>query len=181
MKISIAGRVVFKSVWIVAVLLVGGCTVSATKPAKGSDDDMQVRQAFTALQVAIKARDGAKIYELLDADKRQDADRIARDIKETFIKADDKKKEELAGRVGLTAAKLADLSGRSFLESELFFRYDEHDELPDVKKLDKVEIKGDTAKVEFKDPDKPEKDMALRLVREDGTWRFQVGMPRSPE
>ena len=162
-------------------LLVGGCAAPAPKAGKGSDTDAEVRKAFADFQAAVKDRSGERLYDLLDSDSRQDADRVARAVKETYATADEKKKEELAKRVGLPAAKLQDLSGKTFLESELFYRYDEHDELPDVKQLDKVDVKGDTARVDYKDPDKPDVMMHQKLTRQDGRWRVQVKVPPAPE
>jgi hypothetical protein len=170
---------------LVGILLLSGCTPSAPAPvaraSKKIDAETEIREAFAALQGAVKERSGAKVYELLATDSRQDADRIAGAVKDMFTKADEKKRAELAKKVGLPEAKLRDLTATIFLESDLFHHYDEHDEIPDVKGLDRVDVKGDTAKLEYKDPDQPTNTSRLRAVREDGHWRFQLAMPKTPE
>jgi len=83
--------------------------------------------------------------------------------------------------VGLSEEKFEELNGRTILESELFYRFDEHDELADVKGLEKIDVKGNTAKVSFKDPDNEEKMMSMKMQREEGHWRFQVAMPKAPD
>jgi hypothetical protein len=171
-----------RDIMVAALLcsLVAGCSGSSSK-SKDGDADAEIKKAFAGLQFAVKERNGEKIWDQLDADSRQDADRLARTVKDSYAKADEKTKAELAKSVGLPDGKLKDLSAKTFLESDLFFRFDEHDELPDVKGLDKVEVKGNTAKVFFKDPDKQETTVSMKLQREDNRWRFQVAMPKAPE
>ncbi len=157
-----------------------GCSNAPSK-TKDGDADSEIRKSFTGLQAAVKERNGEKLWELLDSESRQDSDRVAKAVKETFVKADASKKQELAKKVGLSEEAMKDLTGKKLLESELFYRFDEHDELPDVKGLDKVEVKGSNAKIAFKDPDKQEVTMQMTLHREEGHWRFQVAIPKAPE
>lgn len=141
-----------------------------------------MRQAFADLQTAVRERNGDKLYDLLSSDRRSDADRLAGVVKETYAQADDQHKQDLARKkIGLPAAKLQALDGKRFLESDLFYNSDEHDEIPDVKQLDKVEVKADTAKVYYPDPDNPKATTQRRLVREENRWRFDLSMPRVPE
>src|SRR5438045_599537 len=123
------------------IVLLAGCSNSSSK-TKNGDADSEIRKSFTGLQAAVKDRNGEKLWEFLDSESRQDSDRVAKAVKETFIKADMAKKQELAKKVGLSEEAIKDLTGKKLLESELFYRFDEHDELPDVKGLDKVEVKG---------------------------------------
>lgn len=170
-----------RSLFCLAATLLTGCNAPAPKPGKGPEGDADVRQAFAALQTAVKERNGEKIYELLSSDSRQDADRVAKAIKDSYAVADPKKKDELTKKIGLGSDKLQELSGKSFLASDLFIHYDEHNEIPDVKDLDKVDVKANTAKVQYKDPDNPVNMTKIDLVREDNRWRFQLGMPKPPE
>jgi len=167
-------------IFVALAFLLAGCARQAT-PAKVHDTDVDIRMTFGELQTAVKEKNGAKIYDLLDADSRQDADKLAKTLQDMYARADGAKRAELAKKVGLPEEKLKDLSGKGFLGSELFHRADEHDEIPDVKALDRVEVKGEAAKVEYKDPDNPTATTTQRLVREDGHWRFKMGMPRIPE
>ncbi len=165
-----------------AALLLAGCTQPASRPATPTGSAAEVAQAFTAFKTAMKERNGDKLYELLDSDGRHDADREAKLIKEKFSKADDKENAALAKRLGLAAEKLQNLTGKGFLASDLFYNYDEHNELEEVKQPENVAVSGNSAKVEFKDPDDQSKMLNLALVREDGQWRFtKVKMPRGVE
>jgi hypothetical protein len=163
------------------ILLLTGCAAPTAKAPKESGAAAEVKQAFAHLQAALKDRSGPKIWALLADDSRQDAEREARHWKEKYGKADEKGKAELAKKLGLPPAKLQELTGKTFLESDLFFHFDEHNEIPDVKKLEKISVQGDTAKVEYQDPDKPELMMRTPLVREDGHWRFNMSIPRAVE
>ena len=170
-----------KIAWAAFVaVLAAGCTGSTSK-TKDADADPEIRKAFTKLQTAVKSRSGEKIWEFLDSDSQQDADRVAKAVRESFAKADPAKKQELVKKVGLSEEKFEELNGRTILESELFYRFDEHDELADVKGLEKIDVKGNTAKVSFKDPDNEEKMMSMKMQREEGHWRFQVAMPKAPD
>jgi uncharacterized protein YdbL (DUF1318 family) len=162
------------------VVMLAGCSNSPSK-SKDGDADSDIRKSFAALQTAIKERSGEKTWELLNSESRQDSDRVAKAIQESFTKAEASKKQELAKKVGLPEEALKDLTGKKLLESELFYRFDEHDELPEVNGVEKVDVKGSTAKVAFKDPDNPETTMQLSATREDGRWRFQVAIPKAPD
>jgi hypothetical protein len=178
---------------LLGALVLMGCTNPQAKAPKGSDAEMgataskgadaeaEVRQAFAAFQTAVEKKSGEKMYDLLDEDSRQSADYKAKRLKEMFSKADEKKKKELEDKLKLSAAKLQDLDGKTFLESTLFYNYGDTNELPEVKKLDKVEVKGEKARVEFKDPDDPSKTEEVKLVRQNSRWLLQRESARLPE
>src|SRR5438874_1325026 len=108
----------------VLLALLAGCTPQGERvktDAKKNDADAEVRQVFADFQAAVKARDGARLWELLAADSQQDADRKAQVIRADYGKADEPKKAELAKNLDLPAGELKDLDGKGYLKSKQFF------------------------------------------------------------
>jgi hypothetical protein len=132
-----------------------------------------VRQAFTSFQEALKAKDGDRIRTLLDEDSRADAEREAKGIREGYAKAAPPERAELEKTLGLTGEELGSLKGTGFLKSRRFLgKYDEVSE----SKIEKVEVKGERAVVNYLEPDGDHEK--LTLVRQEGQWRLSVPMPR---
>jgi hypothetical protein len=128
------------------LLCVGaGCT-STPPPAEGKDEK-PVREAFTAFQEALKAHNGDKLWDLIDADSRAGAER---------------------------AGKALNLSGKDFLKSDHFCGQKPMDEVPEGK-IEKVSVQGDKATVGYVEPDGDHEK--LKMVREGGQWKVSAPMP----
>ena len=137
----------------------------------GEDD---IRQAFVSLQKAIKARDGDKIWGLIDSDSQSDANRAAKAVQAAFSKAGDKDKAEFEKKYGLTLKELADMNGKLFIKSNRF--HGKYHEIPGSK-LDAVKVKGDTARINYTEEDGDKEK--LSLVRQKGQWKFIIPMPKA--
>jgi hypothetical protein len=157
-----------RSYGIGAVLVfVGGFFV--TEALAGEDE---IRQAFSALQKAIKTRDPEKIWALIDGDSQSDANRAAKAIQAAFSKAADKADYEK--KYGLTAKELSDMTGKLFLKSNRF--HGKYYEVPDSK-FEAVKVKGNTAKMTYIEEDGDREKFAL--VKQKGLWKFVVPMPKA--
>jgi hypothetical protein len=163
--------------WCLAALLAlgVGCSGSGT-PAPQAKEEDQVRQAFEALQKALKARDADKLWAMLDADSQADADRAARAIRDSYAKAKPAEQAEQEKALGLPAAKFAALKGPGFLETKRF--HGKYDEIPDSK-VDKVVVQGDRATVHYVEPDDDKEK--LTFVREKGEWKVSLPMPAAAQ
>ena len=148
----------------------GGCNRPA-EPAKGAEED--VRQVFSSLQHCLKAKDADKIWSLLDEDSRADAEREAEGVRNAYAKADDAAKKGQEERLGVPGAELAALKGPGFLKTRRFIG--KYDEIPDSK-IDKVSLRGDTAAVNYTEPDGDQEKLAL--VRQAGQWKVSLPMPK---
>jgi hypothetical protein len=132
-----------------------------------------VREVVTAFQAALEARDAAKLWSLLDSESRSDAERSAKAIQDAYAKASPKEKTDQEEALGLPGTELAALTGTGFLKTKRF-----HGKYHDVpgSTIDKVNIKGDTAKVDYTEEDGDKEN--LQLVRQDGQWKLSLPMPR---
>jgi hypothetical protein len=141
--------------------------------SKSGDADAEIRQIFTDFQSAVKARDGAKLWDLLAEDSRQDADRKAKAVAEDFNKSDDKQKAEMAKNLDVPASDLKQLDAKGYLKTKQFFG--KYHEVPDSK-VDKVTVTGDKAQVIYLEEDGDR--VPMKLEREKGHWKLIVEMPR---
>jgi hypothetical protein len=158
---------------LVALLLLAGCAGGGKPEGGPNKDEAPVREAFTALQEAIKAKDADKIWALLDEDSQADAERAARDVRDSYAKADAAERAKQEKALGLSGEKLAALDGKGFLKTSRF--HGKYDEIPDSK-IEKITIGGDNAAVNYLEPDGDKEKLVL--VRQAGKWKFTVPMPR---
>ena len=162
-----------------AVCLIG-CTSGDSKKYKSGDDakkaEEQVEQAFKSLQAAIKAKETDKIWDLLDKDSQSDADRQAKSAEEAYGKLEEKDKADYEKRLKLTDKELAEMTGKLFVKSAVF--YGKYHEIPDSK-IDKVSVTGDKATL-YSIEDDGDK-VNFPLIRESGRWKFSLEMPKAPE
>lgn len=149
-----------------------GC---ASKPNEQpvADEEKVVREKFAQLQSAMKNGDADKLWSLLDARSRADAEKIAKDIQTTYNKAEIEEKAKHEEVLGLKGTELAELNGKGFLKTKRFQK--RYDEVPEGK-IDKVVIQGDSATIYFLEPD-GDKEKAI-LVRQDGQWKVWLTMPK---
>jgi hypothetical protein len=156
----------------VAVAL--GCsTKPSDRPVTGTGEEDAVRKKFAELQSAIKGHDAEKLWALLDARSRTDAERAAKNIQTAYNQAgaEEKAKQEVA--LGLSGMELAKLDGKGFLKTKRFQK--KHHEIADGK-IDKVDIQGENATVYFFD-EEGDNEKAI-FVRQDGQWKAWLTMPK---
>jgi hypothetical protein len=135
-------------------------------------DEDKVKEACVAFQDAIKARDGAKLWDLLDSASRASAEKFARSYKARYAKADDAGKKELQKNLGLTAEQLADLTPQLFLQSKRY--HGKYHEVPGSK-LDKIAIDADQATVFYIEDDGDREK--LTFLRQEGKWKVSAPPP----
>jgi hypothetical protein len=155
--------------------LVAGCAKpAASTAAKGEDES--VRQTFTALQAALKGKDADQVWDLLDTESQADAERAAKAVQEAYTKASPEAKAEQEKALGLPGAELGALAGKGFLKTKRFLgKYDEVSE----SKVEKVTVQGDTATVNYTEPDGDKEK--LSLVRQGGRWKVSLPMPQATQ
>ena len=106
--------------WTAALLaLLAGCAGTGT-PAPQAKEEEEARQVFATFQKALKARDGDKLWSMLDADHQADAERAARKVRDAYAKATPAERAEQEKALGLPVAKLEKLDGAGFLASTRF-------------------------------------------------------------
>src|SRR5207244_4045070 len=101
-----------------------------TQSAQGKAED-DVKEAFGKLQAALKVKDAAKIWDLLDTATQADAERAAKIVKAAYKKATDKAKAKQQETLGLKADDLAKLDGQALLKTKPFLA--KYHEIPDSK------------------------------------------------
>jgi hypothetical protein len=139
-------------------------------------EEKGVRAAFTAFAEAVKAKDAAKIWKLLDKESQAAAGRAAKSVQATYRSAnvDDKKKLEKA--LGLGGDELAKLTGEGFLQTKGF--HGKYHEVPGSK-IDKITIQRNRATVYYVEEDGDKEK--LRLVQQGGEWKVSALMPAVPQ
>ena len=128
-------------------LLVVGSGCTPTPPPAEGKEEKPVREASAAFQDALKAHDGDKLWDLIDADSRAGAER---------------------------AAKAKNLSAKDFLKSDHFCGQKALDEVQEGK-IEKVSVQGEKATVTFVAPDGDHEK--LKLVREGSQWKVSAPVP----
>jgi hypothetical protein len=154
------------------MIVVLGC--SKATDHSSAQDEGEVRQKFTELQLALKDRDTDKLWALLDSKSQADADRAAKVIQTTYAKASAEEKADQEKALGLTGAELATLTGKGFLKSKRF--QGKYHEVPDSK-IEKVVVQGDSATIYYLELD-GDKEKTI-LVRQEGQWKVWLTMPKS--
>jgi hypothetical protein len=153
--------------------LAAGCSGSSGRSPNAADEET-VRETFTAFQKALKDCDADRLWGLLDADSRADAERAAKAVQAAYAKAGAAEKAELEKGLGLSGAELARLTGTTFLKTNRF--QGKYFEVPDSK-IDKVSVKGDKATLTYVENDGDKEKFTL--IRTDGTWKLSVPMPKA--
>ncbi len=165
-------RLGWTSLLCVAVSL--GCSAKPSNPpAPAADEEGAVREKFAELQSALKSRDADKLWALLDARSRADAERAANDIRTAYDQAGAAEKAKQEEALGLSKKELAGLDGKGFLKTNRFHK--RYEEVPDGK-IDRLVIQGDSATVYFLEPDGDEEKAIL--LRQDGQWKVWLTMPK---
>jgi hypothetical protein len=164
-----------------AVLLLAvaaGCDkppASGSAPASTSPNaEGEVRAAFAELQAVIRTRDADKLWSLLSARSRTEAEQSAKETHAAYEKADAAEKAKQVETLGLSGEKMARLTGPGFLETNRVRK--KCDELADGK-VTKVTAGADSATVYFDEPDGDHEKIVF--VREDGRWKAWLAMPKT--
>lgn len=167
-------RWILLAVAIVVASSMVGCTPPSQAKKAGSDPkqaEEEIKQAFTSLQAAIKAKDVDKIWSLLAKDTQADTEREAKAVKEAFSKLAPSDKPGYEKKVGLDAKELTEVTGKRYVQSNTFFT-GETAEMPESK-FDKVVLSGDgTATVHYIEDEGKGQRETRSVMREDGKWKF---------
>jgi len=155
-----------------AIVVVLSCVawLVAANPGVAAEED-KVKEAFQAFQAAVKAKDGDKLWDLLDTSSRDAVEKTARTFKDAYAKAKPDKKKELEKNLGLTADELTNLNGKTYLKSNRY--YGKYHEVPGSV-VEKIAIDDKKATVFYKEEDGDK--VQLELVNEDGKWKM-IAMP----
>jgi hypothetical protein len=167
------------SAWIVCAACLFGCTSSSpvNKSEEGTKKgDAEIRQAFSALQAAIKVKDADKIWELLARESQADADREAKAALETYGKLPEKERGDYEKKMKLASKDLLQLSGKLYLQSKPF--HGKHHEIPDSK-VEAIQVTGDIGSLKFVEEDGDK--ITVDMVKEKGAWKFSLPIPKAPE
>jgi hypothetical protein len=150
-----------------------GCTKPPTVSApQSSDEEPQVRARFAQFQKALKERDAAQLWAMLAKQTQTDGERAARTLHAEYDKADDATKGRMQKELGLSAADLAQLTGRDLVRTKIF---DKRYEEPRDGKFERAIVQGDQATVYFRDEEGDEEK--LILLREEGQWKLWLKIP----
>src|SRR5207249_9426012 len=95
-----------------------GCSKTTDLPP--NNEELRVREAFVALQTALKARDADQVWKLLDSESQADAERAAKTLHAAYTKADVKEKSEQQKALGLAGDELTGLTGVGLLKTKRF-------------------------------------------------------------
>jgi hypothetical protein len=160
--------------WPAAVMAAVALALLAqdTRSGQGKAED-EVKDAFVQLQGAIKAKDPAKIWPLLDSATQADAERTAKIMKGVYSKADAKGKAKQEAAFGLSADDFAKLDTQMLLRSKPFKT--KYDEIADSK-ITGITVQGDTATLNYLEPDGDKEK--LTYTRQDGKWKAAMQMPK---
>jgi hypothetical protein len=157
---------------VVLAAIAGALLVQDVRSAQGKADD-EVKEAFVALQGALKAKDAAKIWTLLDSDTQADATKAAKKVKGVYNKANDTEKAGYEKNLGLTADEFAKLDGQLLLKTKRFLG--KYDEVIDSKIIG-VTVKGDSATLNYLEADGDKEK--LEYTRQGGKWKVAMPLPK---
>jgi hypothetical protein len=170
---------IYKFCWklLPAFLTVVVCVLLTpnTRSAQAKVDD-DVKDAFGKLQTAVKSKDAAKIWDLLDGATQADADRSAKLVKAAFKKADDKTKAKHQEALGLKNEEINSLDGPGLLKTKPFLA--KYDEIP-ASKITGITVQGDSATVNYLEPDGDKEKLSYTKVA--GKWKVALPMPQFPK
>jgi hypothetical protein len=121
----------------------------------------------------LKAKDGEKLFALLDSDSQADAERAAQAVKDAYAKATPAEKGEKEKELGLSAAELAALDAKGFLKSKRFLG--RWHEIP-TSKFEKATVQGEKATLNYLEEDGDHEK--LSYAKQGGAWKVSIPMPK---
>lgn len=150
------------------------CTLSVSGLALAQGTaDTDVKNAFVALQAALKAKEAARIWALLDSDTQADADKAAKKLKSVYKKASAQEKAEYDKNLGLTAEEFVKLDGQLLLKSKRFLG--KFDEISDSK-ITGVTVQGETATLNYVEADGDKEK--VNYTKQNGKWKAALPLPK---
>jgi hypothetical protein len=162
--------------WAALAAVAAGCGERPASPATSAQagaSEAQVREAFGRLQTAIKARDAARVWDLLDKRSREDARGASEEVRAAYDKAAPRERAKMANAFGLSEKDLAMLQGPDFLKTHTF--WDKYEEFADGV-VDRVSTESSAATVYFREPDGDREKLVF--VLQDGGWKAWLKMPK---
>jgi hypothetical protein len=164
-------RMTINSACCVLVLaLLVGCSKTGTTD-KGVE--APVRQVFEEFGTALKTKDAAKMWALLDPDTQAEATKMAQEIQEHYVKASKEQQAEWDTNLGLTSAEVSGMTGQGIVRTKRFLG--KYEEIPESK-IQNVVIKGEVANVHYLEPDG---DKAILVVKhKEGKWKVAPDLPK---
>jgi hypothetical protein len=171
------------AVRLILALVAAGClcgcskesgTTSTPAPAPRADDEEQIKAVWTAFQAAVKEKDADAIMAMLCSDNQAGAKRLAQATAEKHLSHGPTEQKELETEMGLSGTELRKLDGVGYLKTKKFRK--PYEEVPESK-IDKIDIKGDSATLHYTEPDNDK--MKLALIREGGKWKLSLPYPKS--
>jgi hypothetical protein len=161
---------------VLLIVLAAGCAKPPSPPSapgvEALQAEVQVRDAFVALQAALTNGDADKLWGLLSEKSRGDAERSAKEVRTAYEQAGRDARAKQAERLGLTGEEIAELTGRGFLKTSRFRgKYDE----VATGKVARVALQGASATVHWDDAD-GEREKTI-FVREGDGWKAWLSMP----
>lgn len=161
--------------WL-GLLLLGIATGCASKPPEdpASKDEPVLRQRFAELQNAIKNGETDKLWKILDSRSQAEAEKTAQAIRAAYTSAGPEQKAKQEAALGVSAADLADMTGKTILSSKPFQKSKYH-ELPDSK-IERVVGTGDDATIYYLETDGDREK--LIWTKQDGNWHVWLAMPK---
>jgi len=156
----------------IAVFVTCAAGLLAAPTVFAAEED-QVKEVFKTFQTAVKAKDGEKLWDILDTSSREAAEKKAKLFKDAYAKANADKKKEVEKKLGLSADEMANLNGKTYLKSTDY--YGKYYEVPGgtIEKI-AVDDKKATVFIKEEDGDKEKYD----LVNQDGKWKMVALPPR---
>ncbi len=148
------------------------CTAVATGSATADDTDV-LHKKFDDLQAAVKAKDGDKLWDLLSEKSKNDSEKISKEVREAYAKANAEEKRKQEASLGLSAKELSKLSGKEFAKSASVWR--KFRDLPGSK-IQRVVIAGDNATVNYLETDGDREKMIF--LRQGNEWKAWLILPR---
>ncbi len=163
-----------RTAWLgLCVALVAGCSQSASK--SDSKTEAGVKSAFAAFQNALAERDSVQLWAFLDRESQEDAERVAKLVKEEYEKATPEKTADQEKAYGLTAAEMAGLKGEVYVKSSRF--HGKFHEVPGSK-LDKVVLQPDGQKATVHYTEEDGENEKLNFVRQSDKWKVSIKIPQ---
>jgi hypothetical protein len=138
-----------------------------------AQDSEALRKQFAEVQKAVQSKDAGKLWELLGSKSQGDAEKIAREIRETFAKGTAEEKRKQAETLGLDAKDLNQLTGKAYLMSAPVWR--KLKELPESK-IARIVLTGDNATLHYLETDGDKEKMIF--VRQGNDWKAWLILPR---
>ena len=166
--------------WIMVALslAVAGCSGKKKKPSE-EELRQEVREAFTQLKEAISLVPKGnldRIWDILSSESRDAAHKKAKKYKEEFAKMDPEEQAASARDLGYAVDDIKNMRGKGYLRLKSDKFYEQY-LLVVAAPAEEITIKGDEAKVFYRQDESEHDKRSIRFVREDGDWKALLDIP----